>query len=103
MPWASRMPSLDMMNRREWGLTESWRTTMSVPAQANAATETTLFYVWGMNGDIPVPGDFDGDRTTDIAVFRPSTGVWQILYSSNGTSAFQQWGLTGDIPVLRRQ
>jgi hypothetical protein len=65
------------------------------------ATNTALFYQWGLSGDIPVPGDFDNDSRTDVAVFRPSTAIWYILNSSNGSSAFQQWGATGDIPVLK--
>ena len=41
-----------------------------------------------------VDGDYDGNGTTDVAVFRPSEGRWYI----NGQS-FVGWGLSTDIPV----
>jgi hypothetical protein len=44
-------------------------------------------------------GDFDGDGRPDIAVFRPSTGVWWISYSGTTGYATIQWGESGDIPV----
>lgn len=49
-------------------------------------------------GDASISADFDGDRITDRAVFRSSTGTWWIRRSSGGTMA-QSWGTGGDIPV----
>ncbi|MEK6288872.1 MAG: PQQ-dependent sugar dehydrogenase [Acidobacteriota bacterium] len=40
--------------------------------------------------------DFDGDSRTDIAVWRPLDGFWNIINSSTGGGRFQGWGLSTD-------
>ncbi|MDQ3801512.1 MAG: FG-GAP-like repeat-containing protein [Acidobacteriota bacterium] len=58
--------------------------------------ETVQF---GANGDIPAPGDYDGDGKFDRAVFRPSGGDWYILFSSTGGYTGFHFGRNGDKPV----
>jgi hypothetical protein len=63
---------------------------------------------WGLGsvGDQPVPGDYDGDGATDVAVWRGPTGLWYLLpssgeYSTSHMSAID-WGKAsaGDRPVV---
>jgi len=74
-------------------------------AQYSWSSCWTVQWGVGASGDVPVPGDFDGDRRADIGVWRPGSGMWFVLRSSENyrTSGFLlvQWGAgdSGDIPV----
>lgn len=52
---------------------------------------------WGLPGDKPLTGDFDGDGRSDYVVVRPSTMVWYFRWSSYNGNAALQLGLPGDI------
>ena len=46
--------------------------------------------------DTPVPGDYNGDGATDLAVYRQSTGTWHVR-----NQFAIQFGDAADVPVVR--
>ena len=77
---------------------------------ASAGLQSTFFYrgsfnnpangitylPWGLNGDQPLNGDFDGDDKRDLAVYRASNNTWYIRQSSNGLVRYELWGVSTD-------
>lgn len=61
---------------------------------------STTTEAFGMYGDIPAPGDYDGDAKTDFCIYRPSEGNWYLLKSGSGnTLAVNAFGNNGDEPA----
>ncbi len=53
---------------------------------------------FGSDGDRPVQSDYDGDGRADVAVFRPSSGAWYIIKSTDGVFG-TLFGVATDIPA----
>jgi hypothetical protein len=55
---------------------------------------------WGINGDVILAGDYDGDLKDDPTVFRGSNGTFYILQSATLTVRIEQFGQAGDDPRI---
>ncbi|HEX9001081.1 MAG TPA: putative Ig domain-containing protein, partial [Blastocatellia bacterium] len=75
-----------------------WRATEGQWLIVDGATDAARTVSWGRKGDRTMPGDYDGDGKTDLAVFGQD-GHWRIKQSSNDATLDTVWGLGTDIPV----
>lgn len=58
---------------------------------------------FGTIGDQPAAGDYDGDLKADPAIYKYSTGQWQILQSASGYApAVVTFFGNGGIPLDKR-
>ena len=61
---------------------------------------------FGLTGDLPVVGDWDGSGKSALGIFRPSTGQWFLDFNGNGQwdgctvdKCLGPFGIAGDLPV----
>lgn len=54
---------------------------------------------FGLPGDLPVVGDWDGDGKDEVGIFRPGPTGKFFLRLPNGTSITFNFGTAGDLPV----
>lgn len=68
---------------------------------AELGGQADLTIQWGMIGDKPLTGDFDGDGIDELVVFRPSEGNWYIYNYVRANYQALHWGVNGDIPMAK--
>lgn len=73
----------------------------SYSVAGNSSCSPFYFAGFGLNGDQPIVNDYDRNGSDDVAVWRPSTGVWYSLDPINSSVQALSLGngLNGDIPV----
>lgn len=80
-----------------------WRSATGTWYVRFSGSNELLTEQWGLPGDHPILGDYDGDHIADLAVWRPSNGTWYVKTSSSlfdaSQAVVQQFGLPGDVPM----
>ena len=75
-----------------------WESPIVINGHLFVTDESSQLWAYGpTNKDRTI--DFDGDHKTDLAVFNPSSGLWYIRHSSDGSVATVGYGGTGYIPM----
>ena len=76
-----------------------WYVTDAGAANGFAVSQLITFKIFGPTAAPRAPFDFDGDRRTDLSIFRPAAGEWWYERSSNGGNSAAQFGTSSDRTV----
>ena len=76
-----------------------WRPSNGLWCVLGGTGSAQTIYGWGTTGDLPAPGDYDGDGKTDFAIYRRSSATFWIMKSSDNTYYGVTQGADGDTPV----
>ncbi len=76
-----------------------WYVTDVGAANGFSVTQAARFTVFGEATAVARAKyvDFDGDSKTDISVYRPDSGLWYVLRSSDSVLSIQQFGISTDV------
>ncbi len=76
--------------------------------QQDGGLDLCLFNSFGIQGDLPAAGDWNGDGKAKVGVFR--NGTWYLDYNGNGKwdgcsidRCYVGFGMAGDLPVAVQQ
>jgi trimeric autotransporter adhesin len=76
---------------------ETFTVTLTNPTNATIGTGSATGTITNDDTNTrPTLFDFDGDRISDVSVFRPSSGTWLFLNSVTNQPSGIQWGTAGD-------
>jgi hypothetical protein len=69
---------------------------------ANTKGDPNVVVAYGLKGDIPLAGDWNGDGTTTIGTFRPSNSTFYFRNSNAPGNAdiTISFGIKDDFPVV---
>ena len=58
-------------------------------------------FIWGLNTDLPLVGDWNGDGKDTVGLYRPSTGAWYLDYDNDHIAdKILTWGMSTDLPLV---